>query len=202
MLSRIGRRLDRHLGPGINGFRKEVGLPPVKRIVAEWWHSPLGVIGLWPEFFAAPQIDWPRQTVLTGFPLWDEAGVTGISNEMEKFLSAGPPPVAFTPGSAMMHGEKFFENAIKACQMADVRGILLTRHTRHIPKNLPSNMAHFEYAPIQPAFAAAAQCRCITAALAQPLSRWRAVGRRLSRHFHSISLIMLSGAKRSGLLIL
>jgi rhamnosyltransferase subunit B len=139
--------LDRHLGPGINGFRKQIGLPSVKRIVAEWWHSPLGVIGLWPEFFAPPQLDWPRQTVLTGFPLWDEAGVTGISEEMENFLSGGPPPVAFTPGSAMMHGEKFFEKAIEACKIADVRGILLSRHVRHIPKNLPAGVAHFEYAP-------------------------------------------------------
>lgn len=139
--------IDRHMGAGINRFRRELGLQPVKKIVAEWWHSPQGVIGLWPEFFAPPQIDWPGKVKLVGFPLWDEAGVTQISEELQTFLGSGDPPVAFTPGSAMMHGEEFFAKAIAACEMAGMRGILLTRHRRHLPARLADNVRHFDYAP-------------------------------------------------------
>ncbi|HWB54540.1 MAG TPA: glycosyltransferase [Tepidisphaeraceae bacterium] len=139
--------LDRALAPGLNAFRREIGMPPVKRIVGHWWHSPQLVLGLWPEIFAAPQPDWPAHAVLTGFPLWDEIGVTPMSEELKQFLAAGPAPVAFTPGSAMMHGEEFFRKAVGACMAANVRGLLLSRHRRHLPERLPENVAHFEYAP-------------------------------------------------------
>ncbi|HEY1684410.1 MAG TPA: glycosyltransferase [Tepidisphaeraceae bacterium] len=139
--------LDRHFGKGLNAFRKTIGLPPARKIVAEWWHSPLKVIGLWPDFFAPPQIDWPPNTVLAGFPLWDETDVTPLSREIEEFLSAGPPPIAFTPGSAMKHGNDFFRHAARACELTTMRGILLTRHRDQIPSHLPSSVAHFDYAP-------------------------------------------------------
>ena len=120
---------------------------PVKKIVGQWWHSPQRVIGLWPEFFARPQSDWPPQTILTGFPLWDEVGVTPMSDEQKTFIAAGPPPVVFTPGSAMMHADEFFRQAVGACELAGVRGILLSRHRRHLPEKLPPGVAHFDYAP-------------------------------------------------------
>src|SRR2546423_1735629 len=87
--------LDRLVGPRINKLRAELGLPPVKSIMRDWWSSPDRVIGLFPEWFAKPQADWPAQTRLAGFPLYDERGVTKLSPELETFLSAGDPPIAF-----------------------------------------------------------------------------------------------------------
>lgn len=139
--------LDRLLGPPLNDFRRTIGLEPVSGIVRSWWHSPERVIGLWPEWFAPPQPDWPPQVRLTGFPLWDEQGVTQMEPALLEFLDAGPPPVVFTPGSAMMHGEDFFRNAAAGCELAGVRGIFLTRHLRHLPARLPSKVRHFQYAP-------------------------------------------------------
>lgn len=139
--------LDRAMAPAINRFRRDLGLAPVKKIVGEWWHSPQKVIGVWPEFFAARQPDWPKQTFLTGFPLWDEIGVTPMSEAQKAFLAAGPAPVVFTPGSAMMHADEFFREAVGACEVAGVRGILLSRHRRHLPEKLPANVVHFDYAP-------------------------------------------------------
>ena len=38
----------------------------------QWWHSPQCVLGLWPEWFGPIVPDWPGQTRLCGFPLYDE----------------------------------------------------------------------------------------------------------------------------------
>ena len=48
-------------------------LGPVDRVMYRWMHSPQLVIGFFPDWFAAPQPDWPSHTHLVGFPLWDAA---------------------------------------------------------------------------------------------------------------------------------
>jgi rhamnosyltransferase subunit B len=98
--------IDPVIAPPLNAFRAGKGLPPVTRVVHDWWHSPDLVIGLFPEWFAAPQPDWPRQMKLTGFPLFDERGFEPLGAELEAFLAAGAAPIAFTPGSAMSHGPR------------------------------------------------------------------------------------------------
>jgi len=51
--------IDRILAPETNAFRAELGLPPVKQLLGQWLHSPHRVIGLFPDWFAPPQPDWP-----------------------------------------------------------------------------------------------------------------------------------------------
>ena len=152
MIRGINRLLDLAVvdpvvaGP-INAFRSEFGLPPVKRIIHEWWNSPQRVIGLFPEWFATPQIDWPSQVKLTGFPLYDERGVQPLSPELSAFLDAGSPPIAFTFGSAMTHARPQLAASAEACRLAGHRGVLLTRHREQVPENLPAGVRHFDYAP-------------------------------------------------------
>jgi rhamnosyltransferase subunit B len=138
---------ERALGGPLNRFRKSLGLGPAKKILAEWIHSPDCVVGLFPRWFAPPPPDWPRQARLTGFPLYDEADVTPVNQELEEFLQAGTPPIAFTPGSAMRHGDRFFDEAVGMCQMLGRRGIFLSRHRQHVPENLPKEILHVEFAP-------------------------------------------------------
>src|ERR1044071_2369843 len=57
----------------------ELGLPPVKRIMGDYWHSPRLTLGLWPDWYAPPQKDWPASLRLTGFPLYDGAGLENTS---------------------------------------------------------------------------------------------------------------------------
>src|SRR5258708_32760698 len=86
--------LDRVLAPPLNALRAELGLPDVRRgIIARYAHSPQRVIGMFPDWFAPPAPDWPKQTRLTGFPLYDERGVTKFPDDLLKFLNEGPPPV-------------------------------------------------------------------------------------------------------------
>jgi UDP:flavonoid glycosyltransferase YjiC (YdhE family) len=134
-------------GRPINKFRRELGLRPVRRIITHWCHSPNRVIGLFPDWFGPPQKDWPPQVKLTGFPLYDEKDVTPLPPELETFLQSGTPPIAFTPGSAMFFGQKFFAAAAEACQRMGRRGVLLTRHAEQIPANLPAGVIHIPFAP-------------------------------------------------------
>jgi UDP:flavonoid glycosyltransferase YjiC (YdhE family) len=139
------------IAPGLNAFRKTVGLEPVRRTLL-WVNSPQRVIGLFPEWFVPPQADWLPQARLTGFPLYDESETGGLSVELQQFLDAsdlpgGDPPIAFTPGSAMWQAESFFTESAEACRLIGRRGLLLSRHADHIPKNLPPGVIHVPYAP-------------------------------------------------------
>jgi UDP:flavonoid glycosyltransferase YjiC (YdhE family) len=70
-----------------------------------------------------------------------------MSPELAAFLADGPPPIAFTPGSANLHGRPFFEAAVDACTRLGRRGVLLTRFPEQVPSGLPSGVRHFAYAP-------------------------------------------------------
>jgi rhamnosyltransferase subunit B len=139
--------LDAKIAPVLNEYRATLGLSRRTSIFGDYIHSPRRVIGMFPEWFAAPPVDWPAQVRLAGFPLYDEKGVEPLSSELQHFLDAGDAPIGFTPGSAMVHGNEFFQTAADACVRLGRRGILLTRHVEQIPRTLPDNVKHFAYAP-------------------------------------------------------
>lgn len=139
--------IDPALAAGVNAFRAEVGLPPVARVMKDWWNSPDRVIGMFPDWFARPQPDWPPQTRLAGFPLYDEKGLEPPPVALVRFLDAGEKPVAFTPGSAMWQGRAFFDAAVGTCKLLGRRGLLLSRRAEHIPPRLPPEVLHVPYAP-------------------------------------------------------
>lgn len=138
---------DRFLTRPVNAFRGELGLAPAKRFLKTWWHSPQRVIGLFPDWFFPPQPDWPVQTRLTGFPIWDQSSVRAIPPEVVEFLDEGSPPVAFSPGSGNSQGEAFFEAAVEACRLTGRRGLLLTRYPETVPNKLPEGVRQFPYVP-------------------------------------------------------
>ena len=145
---RIGERyfIDPVVCPDLNRFRAELGLAPVKQIT-RWWHSKWCVLCLFPKWYAPPQRDWPANLIQTDFPLWDEPDPEGLPAEVEAFLQAGDPPIAFTPGSSNLFGKQFFETAVAVCEQLDRRGILLTRFAEQVPEGLPSSVRHFAYVP-------------------------------------------------------
>ncbi len=139
--------VEPQIAPGLNAYRAELGLPPVSDVMRNWMHSPSLVLGMFPDWYAAPQPDWPASTRLVGFPLYDERDATPIPDELDVFLGSGPPPIAFTPGSANLHARPFFEAAVDACRRLNARGLLLTRHAEQIPDDLPEGVRHVAYAP-------------------------------------------------------
>jgi UDP:flavonoid glycosyltransferase YjiC (YdhE family) len=134
MASRI---TDKVVLPGLNAFRREQDLPPARHVIREWWHSPDRVIGLFPDWFGPPQPDWPAQTRLTGFPLFDQMEMQAMPPDLAAWLEDGDPPVVFTPGSAMAHGGRFFHEAVKAMQMLGRRALLLTQYPELARQRLP-----------------------------------------------------------------
>jgi rhamnosyltransferase subunit B len=144
--------LDPMLAPRINTLRAEVGLGPASGILNLWWNSPDRVIGLFPDWFGPPQTDWPPQTVVTGFPRHDESATRPVDPELDEFLAAGPPPIVFTPGSAMAHGTDFLKTSVEICRGLNRRGLLLTQYTGHLPAALPEVVRRFSYAPFSRLF--------------------------------------------------
>ena len=141
------RVVEPEVAPALNALRREMGLEPVRDVMRRWLHAPELVLGFFPAWFGSIQPDWPPHVELVGFPLYDERDATPITPDLLAWLDAGPPPIAFTPGSANVQGRDFFEAATDACVRLGRRGLLLTRHPEQIPGSLPAGVRHAAYAP-------------------------------------------------------
>ena len=140
--------IDPLIVPELNRFRRELGLrAPMSRVFNAWLHSPQRVIGLFPDWFAPPQPDWPPQLRLTGFPLYDEADQHALAPSLEMFLSGGDPPLVFTPGSANRAAAAFLRAAADTAVRLNRRALLLTRYAEQVPPDLPASIRHEPYVP-------------------------------------------------------
>jgi UDP:flavonoid glycosyltransferase YjiC (YdhE family) len=159
------------LAPQLNALRRQLGLPPVRRIFSRWLFASDLVLGMFPEWFGPRQPDWPAHTKPVGFPLWDSPGSVPISpgsvpifssgkmgagplppsslpDEVREFLVAGSPPIAFSPGSANHQAHHFFAAAVDACRQLGRRGVLLTKYDHQLPGNLPPSVRHVGFLPM------------------------------------------------------
>ena len=134
--------------PPLNALRQRLGLDPVIRL-RHWWNSPTRMLLMFPDWYAAPQTDWPAQAVQLGFPLVDRFGdVPAMAPELESFLAAGDAPLVFTYGSAMRQGAPFFATALAICRRMGRRAVLLAPQDGQIPKPLPPGIIQLPYAPL------------------------------------------------------
>ena len=138
----------RVLGPEINRLRRELQLTPVTKIFGEWLFGGDLVLGLFPDWFGPQQPDWPPHTKTVGFPLWDTSSDAELPDGVRRFLDAGPPPIAFSPGSANKEAHQFFAAAVDACRRLSRRGILLTKYDHQLPRNLPDSVYHVGFVPM------------------------------------------------------
>jgi UDP:flavonoid glycosyltransferase YjiC (YdhE family) len=139
--------LDPALLPATNSFRAELGLAPLHRPFDGWIHSPERVIGLFPEWFAPPQPDWPPQLRLAGFVLYDEGEIREPPPELLDFLGSGEPPLVFALGTGMRFAKTFFSVSAEVCRQLGRRGVLLSSFREQLPDSLPSGVKHFGYVP-------------------------------------------------------
>jgi rhamnosyltransferase subunit B len=138
---------ERLIGPELNAFRATLGLNPVRGIFSTYIHSPQLVLGLFPEWFAPRQPDWPAHTHLTGFVLHDAWGEPEAQAQADAFLGAGPAPLVVTPGSAAMDRTEFFRRTVAACEALGLRAMLVTNHPEQLPQKLPPGIRAFPYLP-------------------------------------------------------
>jgi rhamnosyltransferase subunit B len=140
--------IDRLLERPLNDLRRTLALPPVHRVLHRWVHSPDCVIGFFPDWFAAPQADWPAHTHLVGFPLWDGGGGSlALPSEAQEFLAAGDAPVVVTPGSAASTAQRFFAESVAALRRLGARAMLVTNFHAQLPRDLPVGVRPFGYLP-------------------------------------------------------
>lgn len=139
---------DRALAPAVNAFRRHLGLAPVRDLLFGWNNSPDRVLGLFPDWFGPLQPDWPSQTRLTGFPLFDPADAQSPDGALPAGIGNSPAPLVCTPGSANIHARSFFVAAIAASQALGHPAIMLTRHREQLPDRLPNGVIHRSYIPL------------------------------------------------------
>jgi UDP:flavonoid glycosyltransferase YjiC (YdhE family) len=140
-------------------LRAEVGLPPTPESpLFEGQHSPSLVLATFSKLLADRQPDWPRQTVISGFPFYDQDGEGGIPPQLVRFLDAGPPPLVFTLGSsAVVDAGRFYDHSAAAAKLLGRRAVLLVgKDPRNRPAALPDEMVAFAYAPYSELFPRAA----------------------------------------------
>jgi rhamnosyltransferase subunit B len=157
----LARRQTAHWAEPVQRLRKRVGLQPSKaNPMFEGQFSPFGTLALFSRHFAAPQPDWPDNTVLTGFPFYDRPGVPLAGIELPKqeveivrlarFLAEGPPPVLFTLGSsAVMEPGTFYRESFEAALRLEVRAVLLVglMAPDALPQPIPASIHIAAYAP-------------------------------------------------------
>ncbi len=133
--------------PRIRVICRENGVMPPRSIWREWWHSPDGVLVLFPDWFGAPQPDWPQNAFQSNFPTEDLTGDVAMQPELADFLATGEKPVVFTPGSANVQAEKFFASAAEAVKRLGIRAVFVTRMGNQIPAGMEESILQVDFVP-------------------------------------------------------
>lgn len=150
----INGELSRHARQGINTARTARGLGPPLRDVVGWSRSPDLVLGLWPSLLSEPQPDWPPQARTTGFVPYD--GPEARAWTMPDDVAERDDWLVFTPGTQMTHGAAYFAAAARAAERLGAPTLFVTRSAAVLPRPLPDNVRHLEYAPFSRLFRHAA----------------------------------------------
>ncbi len=158
---RLARRIARNWGTPINELRRTLGLAELGNPVLDDMFSPYGTQAWFSKVLARqPQLDWPANTTVTGFPFYDKLSPgQGLSQNLQQFLASGPPPLVFTLGSsAVFDAGGFYLESAKAALRMGQRAVLLTgSDPRNQPAtSLPDSIITEEYAPYSELFARAA----------------------------------------------
>jgi rhamnosyltransferase subunit B len=159
LLFRLVKRVVHSWAEPWRRLRSELGLPPVRESpIFEGQHSPFLVLALFSRLLAPKQPDWPRETVITGFPFYDRDGEPGLPPSLARFLEEGPPPIVFTLGSAaVMVPGGFYEESAEAARLLGRRAALLVgRDSPLLRAALPEGVRAFDYAPFSELFPRAA----------------------------------------------
>ncbi len=144
--------LDLFAGTALRQLCLRHEVPAPKSFFHEWWDSPDGSLLLFPDWFAAPQPDWPKPFLQQTFPLEDLAAEQPLTPKLNAFLDRHRerPPVVFTAGSANVQAAGFFATAVAALRLLDRPGVLVTRDLAQLPRDLPDSIHAAEYVPFGP----------------------------------------------------
>lgn len=135
--------------PGLNTARVERGLVQVDSLLDYLPTIADLSLALFPDWFAAPQPDWPQPLFQAGFALYDPDPNAAPSAELRTFLDGGTPPVVFTPGTGNRQARGYFEAAAQATRALGLRAIFLTPHAEQLPATLAPDICWQAYVPLK-----------------------------------------------------
>jgi UDP:flavonoid glycosyltransferase YjiC (YdhE family) len=155
VLYRVLRAASRPWGKPVSELRRKLGLSLDPHPAFEGKFSPtLNLIGFSPVF-AAPQPDWPVNSVQPGFLFYDGSLEQGLPEAVERFLAAGEPPIVFTLGSSAVYLQTdFYVHAIAATQQLRRRAVLLVGKNR-LRSRVPGSILVWDYLPFSQVFSRA-----------------------------------------------
>ncbi len=153
LLLPIGRWLSNRWIAPVHALRKRLGVrnAPMNPLLEPF--SPHGNMAWFSRVLAAPQLDWPPNTVQTGFPFYDKdtPEASGLDPILEHFLQAGEPPVVFTLGtSAALDPGTFFDETLEALKELNIRAVLVSPLAETLPSN--ERVLCLRYAPYSKLF--------------------------------------------------
>lgn len=155
----LGKRASRPLAKEWYRLRAEIGLPPTNEgnPLADS-HSPNLVLALFSKLLADKQPDWPSQSVVTGQPVYDKDGDSGLPTSLSQFVNDGPPPIVFTAGSAVTaNAGGFFEHSLACARTLGCRAVFVVgKGNSERFTSLPSDRMAVDYAPYSELFSRAA----------------------------------------------
>lgn len=156
---RLARITSRSWFREVAVLRAEMGLPATDAHPLLDLHSERLNLALFSSVIAAPQPDWPPNTIVAGFPVHDrDEGGGGMPAALARFLDAGPAPVVFTLGSAAVwNAGAFYREAAAAAGSLGVRAVLLVGPDgRNAPDGRHDGVMATAYAPHSELFPRAA----------------------------------------------
>jgi rhamnosyltransferase subunit B len=133
--------VDPAIAGKVNAVRKPLGLPPVNRIIDDWWLSPDRILALYPEWFAPATKQFSPRLIHCGFPLAD-TGEPKVDQLSER-------PIIFTRGTAHHHSKAFFKRAVEASIQLGFPALLLSTHSDNFPDTLPPQVRTANYLPLK-----------------------------------------------------
>lgn len=126
------------------------GVRPPRSLQKDWYHSPDGVLALFPDWFGKPQPDWPPNTFQWDFPLEDLADETPLSGDLRAFLEEPSKKLFFTLGSTgggSRHAAGFFSAALECTLQLNCKAVFICADSAELPPSLPSSVHVSAYAP-------------------------------------------------------
>jgi UDP:flavonoid glycosyltransferase YjiC (YdhE family) len=123
---RLGKIATRHWSDPVRRLRRKEGLRETCDPVFKDKFSPYLVLALFSQWFAPKQRDWPEQTLQPGFlQAWNSMDFEALGR-LDRFLSAGGPPLVFTQGSTAVHNPRdFYDISAKVAKCLHRRALLV-----------------------------------------------------------------------------
>lgn len=124
------------LGSEINQIRFSLDLQSDSVGQRGFGYPTLGV-AVWPEWFAASDVNCPIPLVPVGFIQEEDATTAAFPAAIQELLDCGKPTVLISAGTGNYLSSEFYRAAAKACELLDFAAIAVMQHAAQLPNDCP-----------------------------------------------------------------